>query len=395
MAELIQMSSSFSSLKPNVLIIIATGIIGGPGKGLFRFLKQAPKLGFDYTLCNFKASWMKEGEYEFYERAVTYGIKVHLIKQNFPIDPMLISRAIKIRNRCNNSTIQTHGYKPNVIGFFLKRIIKIPWIAFAHGYTDENRKVKIYNCIDLLVLRYADRVVAVSNSMKKLLVRKGIRSSKIVVIRNVIDKNELIPRKSERDIRTALRIEKKSLVIGVVGRLEPEKGQIVFLKALKKVLQKLPHAKALIIGDGQERAKLEGYCKANVISDNVIFTGYISNVADYYQIMDLLVIPSFSEGLPNVLLEAMACGIPVIATSVGGIPEVINDKNGVLIPPGHYIKMSDEIMNLLGHKKKLERLKIKAQGTVLSYLTPESRAKKIVELYYHLLSEPYPMINKD
>jgi len=185
-------------VKPNVLIIISTGIIGGPGKGLFQFLKKAPELGFDFTLCNFLATWMKKGKYEFYEKATAYGIRVHLIEQNFLIDPMLISRAIKVRNQCNNNIIQTHGYKPDVIGFFMKKFLKIPWIGFAHGYTYDDRKVKVYNWIDSLVLRYADKVVAVSDSMKKLLVKKGIKSSKIIIIRNAIDKSELIPSKSER-----------------------------------------------------------------------------------------------------------------------------------------------------------------------------------------------------
>ena len=376
------MESKFLAVKPNVLIIIATGIIGGPGKGLFQFLKNAPESGFNYTLCNFIATWIKHGKYEFYERAKADGIKVHLIKQHFPIDPMLVLRAIRVKKQFSNNIIQTHGYKPNVIGFFLKKLLNTPWIGFAHGYTDDNRKVKVYNWIDSLVLRYADKVVAVSVSMKKLLVKKGIKSSKIIIIRNAIDKSELIPGKSVRDIRTALRIESKQLVIGVVGRLGPEKGQIVLLKAFRNFLQKLPHAKALIIGEGQERKSLVSFCKENNIADNVIFTGYINNVADYYQIMDLLVIPSFSEGLPNVLLEAMACGIPVIASSVGGIPEVINDKNGVLIPPGDHNRMSDEIMDLVGDKKRMKRLKVNAQSTISSFFELGLRAKKIVNLYY-------------
>ena len=379
------MSSSFPFVKPNILIIISTGIIGGPGKGLFHFLKQAPELGFDYTLCNFFATWMKHDKYEFYERATALGIKLHLIKQNFPIDPMLIPRAIKIKNQYNNNIIQTHGYKPNVIGFFLKLFLKIQWIGFAHGYTDDDRKMRIYNWIDSLALRYADKVVAVSGSTKKLLVKKGIKSSKIIIIRNAIDKSELIPNKSERDIRTALRIEEKQLVVGVVGRLGPEKGQIVFLKAFRKLLQVMPHTKALMIGDGQERNCLEDYCQDNNMVNNVIFTGHINNVADYYQIMNLLVIPSFSEGLPNVLLEAMAFGVPVIATSVGGIPEVINNNNGILLPPADPNRMSDEIVALLGNKERVEVFKVNARNTISYFFEPVQRNRKIVDIYNSLL----------
>jgi glycosyltransferase involved in cell wall biosynthesis len=371
--------------RPNVLIIIATGIIGGPGKGLFQILRLSEKLRFDYTLCNFDATYMTSGNDEFFKMAAEMDIHVHVIRQHRMIDPYMICRAERIGRNEQCNIVQTHGYKPNVIGFFLKGLTGNPWLAFAHGYTDDNRKVRTYNLLDLLVLRYANVVIAVSNSMKKLLMKKGVKSSKIKIIHNAVDKTELIATIPENEARRSLKMENTYPVIGVVGRLGPEKGQIVFLKAFQYVLREFPHATALIIGDGQERRSLVDVCGKTNITNNVIFTGHVNNIADYFQIMDLLVIPSFSEGFPNVLLESMILGIPVIATSVGGIPEIVNSQNGVLIPAGDHDRMGREIVRLLSDRAQMNLLANNARDSISASFSPERRAEKIVELYHTML----------
>ncbi|MBW1782869.1 MAG: glycosyltransferase [Deltaproteobacteria bacterium] len=374
-----------SPTRPNVLIIIATGITGGPGKGLFQLVNRARELGFTYTLCNFKRAYAEHETTEFREKARTLGIQIFFLRQNFPIDPLLILRARRFIGLQKINIVQTHGYKPNIIGFFLKTVTRIPWIAFAHGYTDDNWKVRTYNRLDVMALKYADTVVAVSHSMKKLLMRKGIPPYKIKIIHNAVDRNELIPDITERVIRESLNIERTQTVIGVVGRLGPEKGHIVFLKAFRDVLQQFPRTTALIVGEGQEKRNLVAFCHKANITKHVVFTGHVSNIADYYQIMDLLVIPSLSEGLPNVLLEAMVLGLPIIATSVGGIPEVINPDNGILIPPGDHVRMGEKMMSLLHNRARMDLLASNAKGSIVAPFDPDKRAGEIVHLYNFLL----------
>ena len=373
---------------PHVLIIFAANFTGGPGRGLLQLIKRAPTLGFDYTLCNFNATHVKGGNRRFYETAREFGINVHLIKQYFPIDPTILMRVLRIHNTYRNNIIQTHGYKPNVIGLFLRVFRKIPWIGFAHGYTDDNKKVRLYNQIDAFVLRFADIVVAVSDATKELLIEKGILPENIHVIRNAMDREELKPIRSVEDIKAQLKIDIEQNVIGVIGRLGPEKGQIVFLEAFSKILRHNPNVIALIIGDGQDQGLLVSFCLENHIADNVRFIGHVDNISDYYQVLDMLVIPSYSEGLPNVLLEAMAFEIPVVATSVGGIPEVIDSDNGILIPPGDAIRMAGEILRLLEDKHVAEQIK-KNIAIFLdsSFFRPEERAQKIAEIYRQVLSD--------
>ena len=153
------------------------------------------------------------------------------------------------------------------------------------------------------------------------------------------------------------------------------------------MVEKVPFAKAIIIGDGQEKERLMNFCSDNGLRDKVIFSGYQNNIANVYQIMDLIVLPSFSEGLPNVILEAMAFKIPVIATSVGGVPEVITDGlNGLLVPPGNSDLMAEKIIELQGNKRESENIGENGYRSLYPRFSPEHRSDQILTLYEELLS---------
>jgi len=373
--------------QPHVLIIFAASFTGGPGRGLLQLIKHAPSFSFDYTLCNFNAVYVDGGNNRFYEAAKASGIHVNLVDQYFPIDPTLLLRVLKTHHLYQNNIVQTHGYKPNIIGLFLKTFRKIPWIGFAHGYTDDNRRIKLYNRIDAFVLRFADAVITVSSSMKVLLIQKGICPDKIHVIRNAMDRAELRPMQSVETIKSELGITTGQDIIGVIGRLGPEKGQIVFLESFSQILKHHANVIALIVGDGQDKDRLVEYCREKHMAENVRFVGHVDNISDYYQIMDMLVIPSYSEGLPNVLLEAMAFEIPVVATAVGGIPEVINSNNGILVPPGDATRMAREVLRLLKDKQLSKQIQRNiCEFLDSSFYQPELRAQKIAEIYRQVLS---------
>ena len=237
------------------------------------------------------------------------------------------------------------------------------------------------------MLRFADKVVAVSNPLKELLVHRGVNPSTIEVIQNAVDSKELKPDLKAEEVRGMHGILKDDIVVGVVGRFGPEKGQAVFLQALTLLKKRMVKIKALLIGDGSEKERLIEYCHDHELIDYVIFTGYQENIANYYQIMDLLVIPSFSEGLPNVLLEAMAMGIPVVATAVGGITEVVEKTSGELVTAGDVEEMSRSIELIIMDEKLRSSMSKKARKKVLSLFSAENRANQIIRLYQNILSE--------
>jgi len=373
------------NIKPKVLIMIATDPTGGPGKGLFQFLEHAPADSFEYILCNFDVKNRPVGQ--FIGEARRKKLNLRLLKQRVTIDPLLIIEARRVIREHGINLIQTHGYKSNTIGFFLQLFCRLPWIGFAHGFIEDDRKLRFYNRIERLVLRRADRIVAVSNSMKVLLTQHGIAPHKIQVIHNAIDPNEAVPAMSGKEIRQRYGLTSDQKVIGVIGRLNPEKGQLIFLKAMEQTARSFPDVKALIIGEGQDRATLEGFCRDKGLSDHVLFLGYQEKIADYYQVLDLLVLPSLSEGLPNTVLEAMGFGVPVLASAVGGVPEIIQNGNGMMVPPNDPGALAERIIELLRDDALRQAIGLKGKNSLHPRFSPDNRVRQIVGLYEELLSD--------
>lgn len=372
------------SIKPKVLIMIATDPIGGPGKGLFQFLAHSSRDEFDYVLCNFDVKNRPFGQ--FIETARRNRLNLVLLRQRATLDPGLITQARRIVLEHDINVIQTHGYKSNVIGMFLRRLCGRPWIGFAHGFTDENWKVRLYNRIDRAALRRADLIVTVAESTKKLLASNGLPEAKIRLIYNAIDPSEIAPKAPAEEVRRRHGLSSSHKVVGVIGRLNPEKGQMVFLRAMATTIRGCPEAKALIIGDGQDRPALERFCRERGLDEHVLFLGYQASVADYYQILDLLVLPSLSEGLPNTVLEAMSFGVPVLATAVGGVPEIIEKDNGVLVPPNDPDALADGMVELLRNDAVRRRIGQAGRSSLYPRFAPDERVRRIVELYNEVLS---------
>jgi glycosyltransferase involved in cell wall biosynthesis len=372
------------NVKPRVLIIIATHEIGGPGKGVLQFLKHAPAGAFEYVLSNFDVNKHRPGQ--FIGEARRRSLNLRLLKQRLAFDPLLIMQARRLILEHDINVVQTHGYKSNTIGFFLQLLYGLPWIGFAHGYIDDNWRNRLYNRIDRLVLRRADRVVAVSESLKALLTRHGVAAHKIRVIHNAVEPGDTVPSVSAQETRRRHGLTQDQRVIGVIGRLSSEKGQMIFLRAMEKTTRSIPDVKALIIGDGQDRDMLEEFCREKGLSGHVEFLGHQEKIGEYYQMLDLLVLPSLSEGMPNAVLEAMSFGVPVLATAVGGVPEVVQNGNAIMVPPNDPGALAQSMIELLKQDALRRSMGLKGKQSLHPRFTPEKRVQRIVGLYEELLS---------
>ncbi len=371
--------------KPKVLIIIATSIVGGPGKGLFQFFKHAPREEFDYLICNFSVKGKHEGD--FVVEAKRKGLNLALLKQKQFYDPSLISQTEQLIKEHGFDIIQTHGHKANFIARFVRRSIQIPWLCFAHGWTDEDFKIRIYNAVDRWAIKGADRIVAVSEATKAKIIKFGISEQKITVIYNAIEDNGLYREPPDPNLRKKFASDDKTLLVGVIGRLSREKGQRLFLEAWERVCRHVPEAKALIIGDGPDREILKEICLSKGLQENVLFVGHQLNPHPFYRILDLVAMPSLSEGLPNVPLETFAHKKPIIATSVGGTPEIIeHGRNGILVKPGDPESMSLGIITLLTNSERRNSIAANGLSSLFPKFSPENRAAQILSLYKELVS---------
>jgi len=373
-------------MRPNVLIIIASHIIGGPGRGLFQLLKYASPDRFNYVLCNFNVANYK-GEFEFKKQAEENGINIELINQKYMFDPGMIWQAYKLIKDNDINIIQTHGYKGHIIGFILSIILNIKWIAMVHGWTYENKKIRMYNKLELFLLRYPHAVITVSPVLYKTLVKRRGERRTTKMILNAIDEYDIRGSITKKNIRINNNLSQNDFVIGVFGRLSPEKGHKYLIEALAICTDKYPEIRLLILGDGPEKDNLIKLTQRHGLDKIVIFCGHKSNVRDYYDAINLLILPSLTEGVPNVVLEAMSLCKPVIATDVGGVSEIITDGfNGWIIKPGDANAIVNILDKILYAKQDIVSVGIKARDSLYPKFSTKKRADDIIQIYEETLS---------
>lgn len=248
--------------------------------------------------------------------------------------------------------VHCHGYKSNFYGLLASRK-RIPIVTTNHNWLKSHWRLRLYNRLDAAWIRYFDGIVAVSEGVKADMLGYRVPEEKIRVIDNGIDPGRFkraIPRET---VRRGLGLNGEARVIGTVGNLGQEKGHKYLLDAVRGVLQDSGKVKLLIVGDGPLRARLEGEAGRLGVDGDVIFAGYRSDIPELLSVMDIFVLPSLKEGLPMVLLEAMAAKVPVVSTRVGSVPKVIrHGLSGILVEPADGEALAGAISLLMGDPDK-------------------------------------------
>lgn len=222
--------------------------------------------------------------------------------------------------------VHTHGYRPDVLHGRSARRMGAAVVTTVHGFTGGDLKNRFYEKLQLRAFRRYDAVVAVSEAMRARLLGAGVPAQHIHCVPNAYaDTVEFLTRD---DARAELGIPRDGFCIGWVGRLGREKGPDIFVDAIAGLRG---GARAVVIGDGAMRGELER--RAAQLAVDVRWAGAVENAARLLRAFDLVVLSSRTEGTPIVLLEAMAAGVPVVATRVGGVPAVVTDREAVLAAP--------------------------------------------------------------
>src|SRR5919109_211517 len=202
---------------------------------------------------------------------------------------------------------------------------------------------------DRLVSRFVDRVIAVSEAARAFLISgKGYDARKIVVVPNGRDLSVYRPGAGGQAVRKELGIDRATPLVGVVGRLEEQKGHVYLLDAWPSVLAEFPDARLLLVGDGSLRGALEHHAQDLGIAGSVLFAGFRSDVPRVLDALDVLALPSLYEGMPLTAIEASAMAKPVVATAVDGTPEVVREgRTGRLVPPRDVVALSRALRSVL------------------------------------------------
>ena len=362
-------------VKIKILYIITSLGIGGAEKLLLYYLKKLDRQKYSLYVCCFR-----EKPDDLIEEMSMYSQVINLkIKNKF--NPFVILDIIKLIKKIDPDVIHTHLFQPRVYAtiahlFYNRSIL----ITQKHSIVNP-KKHNIFILFELLSIRMNKKVIAISESVKKSLVKyEFVPANKIFVLPNCID----IQLFSRAAIRVPIK-NKNNIVIGVVGRLEKVKGINYLLMAMKIILSKFPEARLEIIGDGSQTGVLIELSKNLGISNSIKFFGKFTNVIPFYSKMDIFVLPSILEGFGIVLLEAMAAGVPIIASDVNGIKEVIVDKeSGILIPPKNPKAIAEAINQLIENPKLVDEIVANALRRVKLYDVRE-HVMKLESLYTNLL----------
>lgn len=306
------------------------------------------------------------------------GIPVFSMDKKPGRDFGLIFKLAKLAKERKADIIHTHNMGALVYGSLAGIVSRIPTINTRHGRTGERTSRFIWN---------ANRfVVPVSVDTKNFLLKNNrIDATKLKVVYNGVDVKQFdnhLPEEKRSEFKKKLGIAANSFVLMTVGRLSKEKDQETLLKAFRKLIKKNFNGDLILVGDGPLRQKLEEKAKELEVSQRVKFLGFRDDVHDILKIADVFVLPSFREGLSLAILEAMACGKPVVATKVGGTPEVVVEgETGYLVPCGYPERIEVAVMKLYINRKLAAEVGAKGRKRAEDVFGLDKMVAAYVELY--------------
>ncbi|MCM8830195.1 MAG: glycosyltransferase family 4 protein [Candidatus Omnitrophica bacterium] len=317
------------------------------------------------------------------EYAEKYGIRTYLLPFRSLYDIRSIFLLLRVIKKEMFDIVNTHSSVDSWIGGIAAKLAKVP-IIIRTRHLDIPCKRDVLHFIHYL----PDMYITCGETMRKNLIEKGkFPSDKIISIPTGISEDFF---NVKRDLNAKIKygLDKTSIVITNVGILRKVKGHKTTLQAVKSVVRHFPNAKFLIVGDGPYRKNLEELTDILGIKQYVIFTGFIDNIPEIYSFADVAILTSWSEGIPQSILQAMAAGVPVVSTEVGGVPEVIKqEKTGLLVKPGDYEALAGCIVRILRNPTFAAALAKNAKEFVKRDYSVECMLDKIEDLYAHLLKK--------
>ena len=284
--------------------------------------------------------------------------------------------------------LHTHEYKGDIVGGLAAKLAGVPAVASVRGYTDRTVPLRVYKQIDLFALRWFDCVLPVSDHMRDRLLKAGLPSRRVVTVYDAIDPQAFgVDSGSDpRRLRNHLGLNTTANVVSIVGRLSPEKGHRFFLQGLGQILERFPETQVLIAGDGPERNALRSLVDSLGVDHAVSFLGYRRDVPAIIEASDVVVLASQREGFGDVLIEAMSLSRPVVATAVGGVPEIVqHDETGLLVPAGDSEALAQAVMRLLADPTWSRRLGANGREVVMQHFHVDVLARRLALVYEELL----------
>src|SRR5882724_186419 len=385
--------------KMKIVSVVEATTMNAVAKIVLDFHRTAREIGeasgdltrIEGSLITFdRGSDHQPGANEFVEATQAAGIEIDVIPERRRFDLAVVSALKEIVKQRQPDLVITHSVKSHFLMWRSRLWKQYPWIAFHHGYTTTDRKMRVYNRFDRWSLPKADLVITVCNAFALELGSVArVAPERIRVRHNSIRPGSPSAAEDVRALRERLGIVENEAVILSVGRLSKEKAHADLIKAFRQLCTTNPdlNCKLVIVGDGPEREPLESAAAQSGVSQRIIFAGQVTDVRPSYAMSDVFVLPSLTEGSPNVLLEAMAAKVPVVATAVGGVPEIVaNEESALLVPANDPAALAAAIVRLLGDAELGRRLTKNAAEIISKNHSPHEYVRSLIAIYDEVMS---------
>jgi glycosyltransferase involved in cell wall biosynthesis len=364
---------------------VDTGTGGGPDKTILNSPRFLRDLGYD-SVCAYLHPPNDPGFGVLKQRAAELEAELMSISDRGLTDVSVIGRMLRLCRDRNVSIWHGHDYKFDALGLLLRRFHPMKLVSTVHGWGVRSRKTPLYHAIDRFSLKSYDRVICVSDKLLYECLAAGVPVGNCCEINNAIDVAGYNFLPSKDDVRDQLGIDPEKPTIVAVGRLSKEKAFDILIRAFDDLLETGLDATLVIAGDGPERDALHQLIKSLGREGSVQLTGQVADPRTVYAAADVFALSSLSEDLPNSLLEAMACGVPVVATTVGAVSNVVtNDFNGLLVEPVETAPLALALARLLSNSALQDQLATNGRSTIEQRFSFAGRMQKIAAIYGSVL----------
>ncbi|MEK7703135.1 MAG: glycosyltransferase [Nitrospirota bacterium] len=362
--------------KMNIMHLTFSLDVGGLENVVLNLSKKIDKNRYCQRVCSLTSRTAMAAEFE------QCGIPVHRLNKRDGLDPFLPSRLSRLLQEHQVHILHTHNPGPFFYGFLGAKLSETTKLVHTE-HSSLPRNYRLMSKIISFFSRGFEKIISDSHSVTEhMIVVQGLPAEKIATIYNGIDTDLYATALRDEALLSEFGIPMGSKIIGAVGRLESEKNHATLLSAFQKVSRIIPNAYLVIVGDGTLRDQLTAQARSLHIDTHVVFLGSRRDVYRLLPLFDLFVLPSKSEGLPLAILEAMAAKIPIVATRVGGIPEIIRDQEtGWLVPPEDSAAMGEGIVALLLDRKRANSFSEAAFKVVVSRFSIQAMVSQYEVIY--------------
>lgn len=375
---------------PRILHLIASNSIGGPEKQLLHHAYDARSAAYDVVLGSFQDASEPP---EFLTVASRHGIETAAIPGG--VRPHLVEDLAQFLRLRPIDLLCTHGYMANVVGHFAAKQAHVPCVPFVRGWNPESEPAHLYERLEQSVLVRSPWVVCSSQADARLLsrLRRG-RPAPLVIQNAVLRSRESASDQADAPTRRELGLSGNSFLFGAAARLTREKGHRYLLEAFALLQRMIPaqDVHLLLVGEGAEESSLRGLARRLGIEARVRFAGAQRKPSAWIRRMNCMVQPSLTQGSVHTILEAMQLGVPVIATAVSGVPEVIqHEHTGLLVPASAHIPLAEAMKKIVRSAPLRRDLTARAQSLIARNFSAQHQRGLLELLYKTLLGDAFPL----